>query len=137
MGAEKKEERTFRKQLEDQRMTLMDQKPKREQLKYIFHLILNQRRLVYSAVNALAYFGRCFHWRKNRSLKGKKWHNSEKDFVLNQGIKKLTKDLDIVNLLEMIKGYKTINEVLFNKEDIFFMKNQRRDIIDSQSESYG
>ena len=113
----------------------MDQKPKREQLQYIFHLILNQRRIVYNAFNALAYYGRCFNFCKNKRLKGFKW--SQKDFVLNQGIKKLNKDLDIVNLLEIIKGYKSFNEILFNKEDIFFLKNQRRDIIDSNSDSDG
>ena len=55
--------------------------------------------------------------------------------ILNKGIKKLNKDLDIVKILDMIKGFRTLNEILFNKEDIFFLKNQRRDIINSQSES--
>ena len=101
--------------------------PKRNQLYFIFHLILNQRIIVYRTWDAIKFYFSCRHCRKQRSLKKYK----SKDFYLNQGIQKLQTDLDIVNLLEIIKGFRIIQQVLFTKDDQFFLKHQRRDIIDS------
>ena len=66
-------------------------------------MILNQRRLTYSTCKAFGYYFQCFACRKNSSLKTKK--AAKQDFYLNKGIQKLSRDLDIVNLLEIVKGF--------------------------------
>jgi len=62
---------------------------------------------------------RCFVCRKTRSLKKDK--SSKQDFYLDKGIDKLSRDLDIVSLLEMVKGYHVMKQVLFSHEDRFFL----------------
>ena len=47
------------------------------------------------------------------------------------GIEKLSRDLDIVNLLDMIKGYQVMKQVLFNQDERFLLHLQRRDMIDT------
>ena len=42
---------------------------------------------------------------------------AHKDIILNKGIKKLKDDLDIVNLIEMIKSYRIIKDVMFTPQD--------------------
>jgi hypothetical protein len=81
-------------------------KPSREQLSYIFHLIINQRRLTYNTFFAIGYYLRCFVCRKTNNLKQIK--SARTDFYLNKGIDKLNRDLDIVSLLDMIKGYQNM-----------------------------
>lgn len=55
---------------------------------------------------------------------------------LDKGTNKLNRDLDIVNLLEMIKDYHLMKQVLFNQDERFFLKLQRRDLIcESSSEN--
>ena len=54
---------------------------------------------------------------------------------MDKGIEKLSKDLDIVNLLKIVKGYHVMMQVLFNQDDRFMLQLQRRDMIySSQSE---
>ena len=92
--------RSFMDGLKTIRSKLISYKPRRQQLFYIFHMILNQRRLSYNTCLALCYYFRCFACRKERSLKRKS--SSKQDFYLDQGIRKLNRDLDINNLLEMV-----------------------------------
>ena len=42
---------------------------------------------------------------------------------------KLSRDLDIVNLLDIIRGYHVMKSVLFNFNDRFLLHLQRRDTI--------
>ena len=67
--------------------------------------------------------------RKSKSLKKSK--SSKVDYYLNKGINKLKRDLDIVNLLEIVKGFYVMKQVLFSLDDRFLLKFQRRDIIHS------
>ena len=48
--------------------------------------------------------------------------SAEKDFKLEKGRDKLYRDLDIVNLLEMIKDYHVMKQVLFTHDDRFFLQ---------------
>ena len=59
--------------------------------------------------------------------------SAEHDVYLDRGIDKLSRDLDIVNLLKLIKGYHVMKQVLFSHQDRFFLQLQRRDIIYSSS----
>ena len=57
------------------------------------------------------YFFRCRNCRSRNKLKRNK--SAEKDFKLDKGRDKLYRDLDIVKLLEMIKDYNVMKQVLF------------------------
>ena len=102
-GNEERNEKNFMERMKKQRSKLISHEPKRHQLYYIFHLILNQRRFTYSTCLAIMYFFRCRNCRSRKHLKRTK--SAEKDFKLDKGRDKLYRDLDIVNLLEMIKDY--------------------------------
>ena len=44
-------------------------------------------------------------------------------------MEKLSRDLDIVNLLDIVKGFHVMKQVLFSQDDRFFLHLQRRDMI--------
>ena len=54
--------------------------------------------------------------------------------MYRHGERKLTRDLDIVNLIDMIKGHRCMLKVLFDINQLFFLKFQRRDVLNSDSE---
>ena len=117
----------FMQNLREKRRKLISDRPKRQQLYYIFHLILNQRKFSYNSCLAIAYYLRCFACRKSSSLKKSK--AAKNDFYLDRGIEKLSRDLDIVNLLDIVKGFHVMKQVLFSQDDRFFLHLQRRDMI--------
>lgn len=58
---------------------------------------------------------KCFGCRSNHSLsKGKTWADKNEVYY-NKGYEKLMHDLDVVNLVEMIKGYRVMKQVLFDR----------------------
>ena len=61
---------------------------------------------------AVCYNLRCLFCLKESSLKKRK--KGKADFYLNRGIKKLTRDLDISNLLEMVQVYRVMKQTLFS-----------------------
>ena len=89
-------------------------KPKRQQLYYIYHLIVNQTLFKYAIVGAINSCVRCFICRSQKSLR--RIQSGRNDFYMNQGMKKLERDLDIVNLIDLIKGYRVMRKVLFNHD---------------------
>ena len=95
--------------LKANRSKLISQQPRRQQLYYIFHMILNIRRFSYNTCLALKYLLCCYDCRSRSSLK----QNATQDYYLNKGIEKLNKDLDIVNLLTMIQGYRVLIQTMF------------------------
>ena len=117
----------FMQDLRQHRSKLISHRPKRQQLYYIYHMILNQRRLSYNTILAVWYYFRCFTCRKR--TRAKKTKSSRKDFYLDKGIEKLERDLDIVNLLDIVKGYHVMKQVLFSQDDRFLLQLQRRDMI--------
>ena len=58
----------------------------------------------------------------------------KKDYLLNKGINKLDTDLDIVNILEMIKRARALVNLTLTKDENLLLKCQRHDVIDSTSE---
>ena len=126
-------EKRFLSDLKQQRKTLISHIPKRQQLYYIYHLILNQGQFTYSMCLTLAYYFRCFacSCRKDSSKSKFKWRQNSglKHMQLDKGKHKLNRDLDIINLLEMVKDYHLMRQVLFNQDDRFFLALQHRDMI--------
>ena len=81
----------------------------------------------YNTCKALLYYFRCFCCRRSSSLK--RSEATKTDFYLDKGIEKLERDLDIVKLLDIVKGYHVMKQVLFSQDDRFFLHLQRRDMI--------
>jgi len=46
----------------------------------------------------------------------------------------LERDLDIMNLIEMIKSYRVMQKVLFDQDQLLFLRFQRRDVLVATSE---
>ena len=61
--------------------------------------------------------------------------NSKSDVQMKKGKEMLSRDLDIVNLLEMIKNYKLMKDVFFTQDDRFLLRLLHRDMIDSSQSS--
>ena len=55
--------------------------------------------------------------------------------LLNKGIEKLERDLDIVELLEIIHGFRVMKKTLFTKDERFLLRHQRANAIHSASDS--
>ena len=53
--------------------------------------------------------------------------------MLNKGIRKLEADLDIENILEMIKRARVLVNLTLTKDENLLLKCQRHDIIDSSN----
>ena len=121
----------FMKGLKQMQKKLISERPKRQQLYYIFHMIINQRKFSYNTFNAIRYFLCCRVCRNKSSLN--KIKSGKQDLYLDRGTDKLSRDLDIVNILDMVKGYHVMKQVLFSQDDRFLLKLQRRDMIHSSS----
>ena len=65
--------------------------------------------------------------RKKQSLKRNQHRKA--DFYLDRGIKKLDRDLDVSQLLEMVQVYRVMKQTLFSQDDRFFLRMQRKDVI--------
>ena len=115
VGSDKKAIAQFKQKVNKQRFEGISKEPTADQLKWIYTLILNQKRLVYGAWDAFRYYIRCYSCRKESSLK--KIPTARKDYFLNKGIGKLEQDLDITNILSMLKGYRILQQVLFTIDD--------------------
>ena len=68
---------------------------------------------------AIMYFFRCRNCRSRENLRRIK--SAEKDFKLNKGEEKLFQDLDIVKLLQMVKDYRVMKQVIFTHDELFFL----------------
>ena len=85
----------FRQEVQKQRKKLISNRPKRQQLFSIYHLIINQRNFTYKACQSLVYILSCASCRSKRSIKAK----MRSDFLLDKGIEKLEKQLDVSHLI--------------------------------------
>ena len=126
----------FKKDMNKQRRSLIPQAPKRQQLYYIYHLILNQRKFKYDAWQAFKYTFNCFKCCCiKKYVRGANGYNAikdkslQKDIYLNKGTTELFKDLDIVNLLEMINDFSKMKQIFFDEDDKFLLKLQKSQII--------
>ena len=98
---------------------LISVKPKRQHLYYIYHLIINQKKFNYGCAQLMRYYLKCLICRKKLSLK--KLGGDRSDYYLNKGEEKLSKDLDIVNLLRTVKSYRVMRKTLFDRDQRIFL----------------
>ena len=108
----------------------ISKRPKRQQLYFIYKMIMNRRNFEYSLRNALRYYFNC---RSSSSLNKK--NKDKRDLYLNKGINKLKDDLDIVQLLKLIQNFGQSQHALFDDNEVKLMALQRRQVISSNSEN--
>ena len=82
-----------------------------EQLNLVFKRILNQDLFDYSWKLIPFYYLKCLCCRSNKTLK----KVSKRDFYLKRGTRKLSKDMDIVNLVRMLAKVRIMNSILFTE----------------------
>ena len=80
--------------------------------------------------DVLSSCARCFTFRSDKSLKHR---GKRKEFYLRKGQEKLERDLDIVNLLNLIKGYRQMRQALFDQNQLLFLQFQKRDVLHSET----
>ena len=121
----------MRRGIKKQRDTLISEKPTHEELSYVYHTILNQKKfLKYDCCHALSFFARCL-CKRNSKLNP----NAKNDLLINKGQKKLLRDLDVSELLLIIRGFRVLEKALFKKEERMLLKFQRANTILSASDS--
>ena len=98
--------------------------PTKQQLFAIYHLMMNQHRITYRLKELLIGFAKCFCLREKHALlkAGKNDPHARTEFYKRQGMRKLERDLDIVSLIDMVKGYRVMRQVLFDKNQLNFLK---------------
>ena len=82
-------------------------------LTWIYDLILRQSELYYGTCDAFCYYSRFRCCKSRQRLKTL----GPKDFLMDVGIEKINKELDILNLIKMLKGYRILSQVFLNKND--------------------
>ena len=88
--------------------SLLESVPTKQQLFAVYHLIINQVNLVYSLRELCISLIYCLCSRKKKNLlKGNKEHQN-KEYYYRKGTKKLDRDLDVVNLIDLVKGYRVM-----------------------------
>ena len=60
---------------------------------------------------------------------------AKQDFLLNKGKEKLLRDLDVVELLHIIQGFRVMRKTLFKKEERLLLEHQRARTIHSSTDS--
>jgi len=102
--------------------------PSKQSLYAIYHLIVNQVKMSYGWRDLVASSFKCLCCRSTRRLK--RLHGENKaEFYYRKGEEKLNKDLNIVNMIEMMKGFRVMKQVLFDQNQLFFLNFQQRDVI--------
>ncbi len=91
-----------------------------DQLCVILQLITNQRFFRYNMIDLVKSALYCVPCRSDKSLKKSKV--GRKDLHFKTGVAKLEKDLDVLNLLAMMKLFRSLRHVLFTKEQSLFLK---------------
>ena len=86
-------------------------KPKKEQFYYLYLMILNRRTMNGSLKAVLAYYLRSLF---NSCSRGE---IKREDRLMDKGIKRLKKDLDIVSLLNLQQEFKEAKSALFDRDD--------------------
>lgn len=125
----------FLSAIKDIRDTLISKLgPTKKQLSAIFHLLINQTQLRYGVSNMLRSSIRCLCCRSISSLRTRQSPIKRVELIYRHGERKLTRDLDIVNLIDSIKEHRCMLKVLFDINQLFFLKFQRRDVLNSDSE---
>ena len=102
-------------------MTNISTRPKRQQLFWIYKMIMNRRNFEYTFTDGIKYyFWKIIHMRgcpcrSNKSYKELKM--PKKDIQLKKARKRLMEELDIVRLVKTIRNFEETQRVLFQDRE--------------------
>lgn len=91
----------------------MKRKPKKEQLYWLYRLAMNRRYLNSSFWNTIRYFARDFCCCTKKSTS---------DRLMDKGIGRLEKNLDMIKLLTTLQEIQDMKNVTFDKHDKLLLK---------------
>ena len=60
---------------------------------------------------------------------------ARKDFLMNKGIAKLERDLDVVELLHIVQCFHVMKKLLFEKDERYLLKHKRANIVHAYSDA--
>ena len=118
-------------------------KPQKQQLYFLYKLIMNRKMFHYSCTDRiLVFFNRistifcCCKKRKIKNCCSKRFNSAEKqNRLFTKGKHKLTRDLDIVTLIQRQQMHDVNKQALYNSTERFLLQYQRRNVIESNSDS--
>ena len=87
-------------------------KPKKQQLYYLYKMIMNRRTFEYKMRHTLRYYFKCFCLRSNKSLKQIK--DGKRDVYFDLASRKLDKDLDVITLLRIMQTADQAQKIIFD-----------------------
>lgn len=111
---------------------MVGREPGMADIYWIMSLITGQRKLVYTQCNVIAYLFRCLCCVSQKTLK--RMRSAKKDYLLNKGMAKLERDLDIANIVRTSRQSRLLLNIKMDRDDQLLLKNQRANIIDSSDE---
>ena len=87
--------------------------PTKQSLFSIYHLLMNQRSFTYTVVQAVLYYLKCLQCCRSQSLR----QTYRNDLKLNKGIRLMSNDLDIVNMIKRIKDVGMLIKVNLSRNE--------------------
>ena len=118
----------------------ISRKPKRQQLYFLYKLMMNRKRFEDSFKNRLFNCLVTPFFCCPRKFDAKKKQNKlsiahRQEMMFQKGQRKLQHDLDIVRIIENQQLNDIHNQVFFDPNERFFLQWQRRNVIESNSDS--
>jgi hypothetical protein len=103
-------------------------------LRQVLEYMLRRSRLMYGYGEILHYLCHCMCL-KRRGFFLSNRHLEKKHLLYEKGVKKLEKELDIVNLVRSIRQLKLMASVLIGPSERLLLKFQKKNMIETQSSS--
>ena len=114
----------------------IDKAPKKGQLYFLYKLIMNRKNFVFTKSDILLDFLRRYLFCCCKNRCPQRFSKAERrSQTFSRGKQKLTRDLDIVNLIKREQMHTVNKQILYAPAQRFFLQYQRRNVIESNDES--
>ena len=94
-------------------------------MEMIYQTVTTQKAFKYGSASIFHYFFCCNGDGSQR----------REEMLFNKGMKKLQTDIDIINLIKVVRGYRNLRRMFLSKEQNIMLGQQRRDIIQDHGSS--
>ena len=122
-------ESQIRTMLYDQANKTFHRHTTERQVNALMGRILNQSIFKYDYSNIPKYFFKCFCLRKQEIVREK----SKDDFYLDKGMKRLDRDMDVVEWVRMLHKVEIMNSILFTEFQQLLLQFQHKLVLDSDT----
>ena len=110
----------------------LSRKPKRQQLYYLYRIIMNRRKFHYTLKHVFKYYFKCIWCRSNKAIR--QLNDGKRDLYYGRAERKLAKDLDVITLLQMIQSAEIVQSILFDKNARQLLQFQRKKVVTASSD---